>query len=198
MLELKANFKSSGDVPLQVGIADSFPRREARSMKMKIGELAARADLAPSAIRYYENVGLLPSAERIGGQRRYSSAALDRVLLIRFAGEMDFTLAEIKLFLNGFREGTPVSTRWRKLTTRKIAELQQRLQFTRRLLDLLERLQHCKCVQLHQCVTGLSLSPRLRDLRNSRGNTSPARPAVPGTEVAADSKLLLSATKQRT
>jgi DNA-binding transcriptional MerR regulator len=56
---------------------------------MKIGELAARTDLAPSAIRYYEKVGLLASAERINGQRRYSSDALDRVLLIRVAGEMD-------------------------------------------------------------------------------------------------------------
>jgi MerR family redox-sensitive transcriptional activator SoxR len=135
---------------------------------MKIGELAARAELAPSAIRYYEKVGLLAPAERIGGQRRYSSAALDRLLLIRFAGEMDFTLAEIKLFLNGFRENIPVSTRWRKLTARKITELRQRLHFTRRLLDLLERLQHCRCVQLHECVTGLSLSPRLRALQNTR------------------------------
>ncbi len=135
---------------------------------MKIGELAAQAGLAPSAIRYYEKLGLLPAAERTRGQRRYSSGALDRVLLIRFASEMNFTLAEIKLFLNGFRENTPVSTRWRKLTTRKIAELQQHLAFTRRLLDLLERLQHCRCVALHQCVTGLSLSPRLRALRISR------------------------------
>ena len=135
---------------------------------MKIGQLAAQAGLAPSAIRYYEKLGLLPPAERIGGQRRYSSEALDRVLLIRFTGEMDFTLAEIKLFLNGFRGGTPVSARWRKLTTRKIAELQQRLAFTRRLLNLLERLQRCQCVHLHQCVTGLSLSPRLRAVRNSR------------------------------
>jgi MerR family redox-sensitive transcriptional activator SoxR len=141
---------------------------------MKIGELAAQSGLAPSAIRYYEKLGLLPPAERLGGQRRYASEALDRVLLIRFAGEMDFTLAEIKLFLNGFREGTPVSARWRKLTTRKIAELQQRLAFTRRLLNLLERLQHCHCVQLHQCVTGLSLSPRLLAIRNSRGR-SPKR-----------------------
>jgi DNA-binding transcriptional MerR regulator len=134
---------------------------------MKIGQLAAHAGLAPSAIRYYEKLGLLPPAERTGGQRRYSSAALDRVLLIRFASEMDFTLAEIKLFLNGFREGTPVSLRWQKLTTRKIAELRQRLAFTRHLLTFLELLQKCRCVDLHQCVAALGLSPRLRALRES-------------------------------
>jgi MerR family transcriptional regulator, redox-sensitive transcriptional activator SoxR len=137
---------------------------------MKIGELAGRADLAPSAIRYYENVGLLASAERINGQRRYSSDALDRVLLIRVAGEMGFTLSEIKLFLNGFHKNTPVSARWRKLTARKIAELQKRLAFTRRLLNYLERLQHCRCVELHPCVSALSRSPGLRALRDSRRN----------------------------
>jgi MerR family redox-sensitive transcriptional activator SoxR len=134
---------------------------------MKIGDLAARADLAPSAIRYYEKVGLLAPAERINGQRRYSRDALDRVLLIRVAGEMDFTLSEIRLFLNGFHKNTPVSARWRKLTSRKIVELQQRLASTRRLLNYLERLQHCRCVELHQCVTALGSSPRLRALRDA-------------------------------
>lgn len=138
---------------------------------MKIGQLAAQSGVATSAIRYYERIGLLPPAERTSGQRRYTSDALDRVLLIRFAGEMDFSLAEIKLFLNGFRENAPVSARWRKLTTRKISELQQRLRFTRRLLNLLQRLQtRCHCVQLHQCVAGLSLSPGLRALRDLHPN----------------------------
>ena len=145
---------------------------------MKIGQLAAQAGLAASAIRYYEKLGLLPSPDRLSGQRRYSSDALDRVLLIRFAAEMDFTLAEIKLFLTGFRPNTPVSTRWRRLTTQKIAQLEQRLMFTRRLLGFLQRLQSCcHCVELHQCVSGLSLSPRLRTLRNSRTQLESSGPS---------------------
>src|SRR6266850_900724 len=68
---------------------------------MKIGELAARASLNASAIRYYEKLGLLAPPQRIGGQRRYPSDALQRVLLIRFATDMGFTLAEIKLLLSG-------------------------------------------------------------------------------------------------
>jgi MerR family redox-sensitive transcriptional activator SoxR len=134
---------------------------------VKIGELASLSGVNASAIRYYEKLGLLSPADRVNSQRRYSSDALDRVLLIRFAGEMDFTLAEIKLFLNGFKQDTPVSARWRKLTTSKIAELRQRLAQTRRLLDFLKRLQHCRCVQLHQCISGLSLSPRLRAIRQA-------------------------------
>ena len=84
---------------------------------MKIGELAGRSGLNASAIRYYERRGLLPAPHRAGGQRRYAAEALDRVLLIRFASEMGFTLSEIKLFLNGLRDDAnshtrPTVTKW--------------------------------------------------------------------------------------
>ena len=50
---------------------------------MKIGELASRANLKPSAIRYYERMGILEAPHRVSGQRRYPIDALDRVRLIR-------------------------------------------------------------------------------------------------------------------
>jgi MerR family redox-sensitive transcriptional activator SoxR len=82
---------------------------------MKIGELAARANVKASAIRYYEKMGILDPPHRVSGQRRYPIDTLDRVLLVRFAGEMDFTLAEIKLLLAGLRDTAPVGPRWKKL-----------------------------------------------------------------------------------
>jgi DNA-binding transcriptional MerR regulator len=91
---------------------------------MKIGELAGRSGLHASAIRYYERRGLLLAPHRAGGQRRYSADALDRVLLIRFASEMGFTLSEIKVFLNGLRDDAPVGPRWKKLAHRKIQEVE--------------------------------------------------------------------------
>src|SRR5260370_616012 len=60
---------------------------------MKIGELARRAGLNASAIRYYEKLSLLAPPQRTGGQRRYPSDALHRVLLIRFASDMASTSA---------------------------------------------------------------------------------------------------------
>jgi len=78
---------------------------------MKIGELATRSGLNASAIRYYEKIGLLAPPQRTSGQRRYASDALHRVLLIRFASKMGFTLGEIKLFLNGLRDDAPVGSR---------------------------------------------------------------------------------------
>src|SRR5258708_451461 len=92
---------------------------------MKISELAARAGLNASALRYYEKMGLLVPPHRTGGQRRYPSDALDRVLLIRFAGAMGFTLGEIKLFLDGLRDDTPVGPRWKKLGHNKIDEIDE-------------------------------------------------------------------------
>jgi MerR family redox-sensitive transcriptional activator SoxR len=129
---------------------------------MKIGQLAARAGVNPSAIRYYEKLGLLPQPQRSGGQRRYSGDALDRVLLIRFAGEMAFSLGEIKLFLHGLRDNAPVGPRWKKLAHRKIREVEESIQRSLLLKSLLENLLHCRCASLQVCVQRLGLSPNLR------------------------------------
>jgi MerR family redox-sensitive transcriptional activator SoxR len=131
---------------------------------MKIGELARRANLNPSAIRYYEKMGLLAPPHRSGGQRRYPSEALDRALLIRFASEMGFTLAEIKLFLNGLRDNTPVGPRWKKLAHRKIEQVEEGINRSLLLKSLLEHLLKCRCASLQTCVQRLSLSPNLQFL----------------------------------
>src|SRR5258707_4972667 len=104
---------------------------------MKIGELARRANLNASAIRYYEKLGLLAPPQRLGGQRRYPTDALDRAILIRFATDMGFTLAEIKLFLNGLRDNTPVGPRWTKLATRKLVEVDENISRSLKLKSLL-------------------------------------------------------------
>ena len=129
---------------------------------MKIGQLAHRAGLHASAIRYYERLGLLAPPHRVGGQRRYSPDALDRVLLIRFAGEMGFSLAEIKLFLSGLREDAAVGQRWKKLATKKICEVEDTIARSLRLKTLLQNLLHCRCASLKQCVAALGLSENLR------------------------------------
>ena len=131
---------------------------------MKIGELASLAGLKPSAIRYYEKLGVLEAPHRVGGQRRYSADAQDRVLLIRFAAEMDFTLAEIKLFLNGLRNNAAVGPRWRKLAYTKIKQVEDTMQRSRRLKSLLQHLLHCQCPSLQVCMQRLSLNPSMKRL----------------------------------
>ena len=140
---------------------------------MKIGELARSASLNASAIRYYEKIGLLAPAARVNGQRRYPAETLDRLLLIRFASEMDFTLPEIAVFLNGLRSDAPVGPRWRKLAQRKIAEVERHLERSLRLKKLLANLLHCGCASLHVCVR--CLSPNLRAVGGKDRASSPPR-----------------------
>lgn len=135
---------------------------------MKIGELASRTGLNASAIRYYERMGLLASPCRTGGQRRYPAEAIYRVLLIRFAGDMGFTLAEIKIFLSGLRDNSPVGPRWRKLAAHKIKEAERTVERSLRLKSLFEHLLRCRCSSLQDCVQRLSLSENLKKIRNAR------------------------------
>ena len=128
---------------------------------MKIGELASRTAVNASALRYYQQCGLIDAPYRMSGQRRYSDDTVYRVLLIRFASDMGFTLAEIKLFLNGLRDKTPVGPRWRKLARRKIKEVAATIERCVQLKSLLEHLLECSCGSLQTCVERLSLSPAL-------------------------------------
>jgi MerR family redox-sensitive transcriptional activator SoxR len=127
---------------------------------MKIGALADRAGVNASAIRYYERLGLLKEPHRIGGQRRYAEDAISRVLLIRFAGDMGFTLPEISVFLDGLRDDAPVGRRWKKLARAKLDEVQQGIARAQKLKILLEHLLRCHCASLQMCVDRLDLSPR--------------------------------------
>jgi MerR family redox-sensitive transcriptional activator SoxR len=149
---------------------------------MKIGELARVTGLRPSAIRYYERLGLLPAPDRVSGQRRYPSDAHNRLLLVRFASDMDFTLAEIKLFLAGLREVSPIGPRWQKLANRKIKEIDASMKRAARLKTLLEHLLRCRCASLAVCVQRLRLSPDLRLIAQSkRPSLSPTTVRRPAT-----------------
>jgi DNA-binding transcriptional MerR regulator len=64
---------------------------------MRIGELARRSGMAPTALRYYEQLGLLPEPERTpSGYRSYTDAAADRLAFIRSAQAVGLTLAEVR------------------------------------------------------------------------------------------------------
>ncbi len=66
---------------------------------LTIGEVAERAGLRTSALRYYEEAGLLEPTTRVSGQRRYDESALERLTVIQFCQQLGFTLAEIRLLL---------------------------------------------------------------------------------------------------
>lgn len=88
---------------------------------MRIGEVASRAGLSTSAIRFYEAEGLLPRASRTtGGYRDYDSAAVARLSFIARAKEIGFSLPEIRQLLDGDRTSDPAI---RELVSRKIRDV---------------------------------------------------------------------------
>jgi MerR family redox-sensitive transcriptional activator SoxR len=118
---------------------------------LTISEVAGKIGLRPSAIRYYEQIGLLPAAQRISGQRRYDVTAIYRLVVIQRARQTGFTLDEIKKLFFGFRTGTPPSARWQKLKKQKMVELDAMLEHIQTMRELIEQQGECHCVALEEC-----------------------------------------------
>ena len=121
------------------------------SMPMSISEVARQIGLRPSAIRYYERIGILAPAHRISGQRRYDVTVLHRLTVIQRARQTGFTLAEIKELFFGFRPATPPSIRWQKLRKRKIVELDAMLEHIQSMRALVLQQGECRCTALEEC-----------------------------------------------
>ena len=91
---------------------------------LTIGELARRAGVATSALRYYEELGLLPTAARISGQRRYPESAVELVGIILLLRDVGFSLAEQKALM---ASRAVALGDWQRLARRKLAELDDQI-----------------------------------------------------------------------
>jgi MerR family redox-sensitive transcriptional activator SoxR len=129
---------------------------------LAISEVARVFGLRPSAIRYYEQIGILPTPSRKNGQRRYDQSLLFRLEVVQRARESGFTLEEIRELFFGFQTTTPPPKRWHKLSERKIAELRIRIKRLKLMETLLKQMQGCRCNALDECGEKL-LSKRLKE-----------------------------------
>src|SRR6266498_2356018 len=91
---------------------------------LTIGELAKRTGVATSALRYYEELGLLPAPGRVSGQRRYPESAVGLVGVILLLGDVGFSLRESKALL---ASRTQAVEGWRSLAHRKLADLDEQI-----------------------------------------------------------------------
>jgi DNA-binding transcriptional MerR regulator len=114
---------------------------------LSIGEIAHRAGLRTSALRYYERLGLLPAPQRKSGRRQYADDVLDRLTLIRFARASGFTLREIRTLF----DGRPYSTGMRKLAAAKVHELDALIERAQMMQSLLKTALRCNCLSLQAC-----------------------------------------------
>src|SRR5258708_2318552 len=120
--------------------------------QLSISEVAHQVGLRPSAIRYYEQVGVLPPAERISGQRRYDKAVLYRLAVVQRAREAGFSLDEIRALFFGFQEGTRAEARWSQLADRKLTELNAIAERIESMQNLLKSMKaRCRCATLEIC-----------------------------------------------
>ena len=118
---------------------------------LAISDVASVFGLRTSAIRYYEQIGILPPAMRRNGQRRYNNSALFRLAVVQRARETGFTLEEIRELFFGFPPGTPPPKRWHQLSQRKIAELRDRMKRLKLMETLRKRVENCRCDALDEC-----------------------------------------------
>jgi MerR family transcriptional regulator, redox-sensitive transcriptional activator SoxR len=120
--------------------------------KLTIGEVARQAGLRSSAIRFYEDIGVLPRPERTHGHRRYSSRVFQQLAFIQLAQAAGFSMAEIQTLVSGFDESAPLGVRWRSLAEQKLAELDVLINRAQGMKRVLEEGMRCQCLNLDQCL----------------------------------------------
>jgi len=126
-------------------------------MKLKahgltIGQIAERTGLAVSAIRFYEDQGLVAPHRNAGGQRRYDRADIRRLSFVMIAQRLGFTLAEIRAQFAALPEGrTPTKADWSKISRRFKKELDDRIEGLTALRSRLDKCIGCGCLSLKQC-----------------------------------------------
>ena len=119
---------------------------------LSIGEVAWRTGLRTSALRYYEEQGLLPAATRINGRRRYDARMVRMIEVLGFAQQAGFTLNEIKILFRGFDRGATLSARWRSLAKTNLEELDALVANAARMRRAIEVGLRCGCVRLEDCT----------------------------------------------
>ncbi len=119
---------------------------------ISIGELARRTGLSVSAIRFYEQRGLIASMRNAGGHRRFLRADIRRLSFVMIAQQLGFSIAEIGEQLASLPDGrTPTAKDWQAISRRFRASLDARIEGFTRLRDRLDGCIGCGCLSLKPC-----------------------------------------------
>ncbi|MEV0004495.1 redox-sensitive transcriptional activator SoxR [Micromonospora sp. NPDC050980] len=120
---------------------------------LTIGQLADRSGVAPSALRYYERLGLIHAARTGGNQRRYARTELRRVAFIRISQQIGVSLDEIREALDSLPAGrTPTPEDWAALSLAWRDRLDERIRLLGKLRDDLDGCIGCGCLSLQRCT----------------------------------------------
>lgn len=120
--------------------------------RLTITEVARRTGISASAIRYYEEIHLLPAPQRINGRRCYTPEVIERLTFIQTAQSLGFSLADIKSLSMEQVDQHSLSERWQKLARTKLHEVQSLITQARTIEILLARGLNCQCSTFDECM----------------------------------------------
>lgn len=122
------------------------------SDELTIGEVAARSGVAVSAVRFYDDQGLISSVRTPAGHRRYLRSTLRRIAFIRAAQQVGLSLADIDAALASLPGGrTPNRADWARLSHGFRSRLDEQIATLQRLRDGLTNCIGCGCLSLQRC-----------------------------------------------
>lgn len=133
---------------------------------LTISALAERSGHRPSALRYYEEIGLLKPALRLSGKRRYDPEAIHQLALIALCQDVGFSLEEIRALLP--HRGS-AQRRWETLAYARVKELDETIHKAQAARRLLNETIRCRCTRLDGCELVRAAGERRRVHRGSRG-----------------------------
>ncbi|MGE0504518.1 MAG: MerR family transcriptional regulator [Solirubrobacterales bacterium] len=136
---------------LNPGLGQGEPVATAEAT-LSIGQVAEKAGVKVSAIRFYEREGLLPEAERISGQRRYDEMVIQRLGTIDVAKQAGFSLDEVRVLLTSIDQGAPAHEQLRALASRKLPEVDALIERAQAMRDWLTTASRCGCETLDGCA----------------------------------------------
>jgi MerR family redox-sensitive transcriptional activator SoxR len=119
---------------------------------LTIGEVARRAGLNVSAIRYYEAEGLLPEPPRVAGQRRYTGETLNRLGVIDVAKRAGFSLDDIRVLLDASDKGESAHNQLQELAQRKLPEVDELIRRAEVVRAWLKTATNCGCDSFDACA----------------------------------------------
>ena len=117
---------------------------------MRIGQVAERAGVRTSLLRYYEDIGLLPEPERVSGQRRYDSSVLRRLAVIDVAQRAGLSLDEIRELLEHGED--PMSGQLQEIAARRLPEIDALIVRAQAVRAWLEQAMGCTCDGVDECA----------------------------------------------
>lgn len=124
-----------------------------RSTGLSIGDVAHRTGLSVSAIRFYEERGLVKADRNSGGQRRFERSDIRRLSFVQIAQQLGFSIQYIGDVLKGLPEGrTPTKRDWTRISRTFLKDLDCRIAMLERLRDRLDGCIGCGCLSLQNCA----------------------------------------------